>query len=99
MSFIRALLRLAGKTQGKVIAVFAVCASDAGQSVRYVRNGAPDVPVWLFSLETPARETSALCERVVVQNTSLRLFLTAQRLLWPRFVALSTAPWNGSPGP
>ena len=98
MSFIRALLRLAGKTQGKVIAVFAVCASDAGQSVRYVRNGAPDVPVWLFSLETPARETSALCERVVVQNTSLRLFLTAQRLLWPRFVALSTAPWKGSPG-
>ena len=98
MSFVRALLRFAGKTEGKVIAVFAVSASDAGQSVRYVRNGAPDVPVWLFSLETPARETSALCERVIIRKSSLRLLVAAQGLLWPRRVALSTAPWNGSPG-
>ena len=98
MRLIKALLRVAGKSQGKVIAVFAISASDAAQSVRYVRHGAPDVPVWLFSLETPAPETSALCEHVYVRKSSLRLLLAAERSLWPRHVALATAPWNGRPG-
>ncbi len=98
MRLIQALLRVAGKSQGKVIAVFAISASDAAQSVRYVRHGAPDVPVWLFSLETPAPETSALCERAFIRSSPLRLFLAAERLLWPRQVALATAPWNGQPG-
>jgi hypothetical protein len=98
MRAIKALLRLAGKSPGKVIAVFAVSASDAAQSVRYVRHGAPDVPVWLFSLETPAHETSALCERVYIRSSPLSLLFTAERWLWSRSVALATAPWNGRPG-
>lgn len=51
----RALFRVAGKNQGKVIAVFAISDPDARRAVRYLGDAAPDVPVWLFSLESPAR--------------------------------------------
>ncbi len=95
---INALFRVLGKTQGKVIAVFAVTAEDARRAVRYLRAGAPDVPLWLFSLEKPAQETAALCERVDVRKGPTLLLLAAQRLLWPRRVALAAATWNGERG-
>jgi GT2 family glycosyltransferase len=98
VSFFKSLFSLAGKNQGKVIAVFAASAADAGAAVRYLRQGAPDVPVWLFSLESPDQETSQLCERVCVGNSPTRLLFTAQRLLWPRWVALTAASWNGKRG-
>ncbi|MFY9727272.1 MAG: glycosyltransferase [Bryobacteraceae bacterium] len=98
MSFLRALFRVAGKNQGKVIAVFAISDPDARRAVRYLGDAAPDVPVWLFSLESPARETSALCECVHVRNNPTRLLFLAERLLWPRCVALSAASWSGEPG-
>src|SRR5271170_4982228 len=98
MPMINALFRILGKTQGKVIAVFAVTAEDARRAVRYLRAGAPDVPLWLFSLEKPAQETAALCERVDVRKGPTLLLLAAQRLLWPRRVALAAATWNGDRG-
>ncbi|HXA03373.1 MAG TPA: glycosyltransferase [Bryobacteraceae bacterium] len=98
MNFFKALFRIAGKDQTKVIAVFAISAADADRAVRYLRQGAPDVPVWVFSLEPPAEETSGLCERVYVRNSSVRLLFAAERLLWPRWVALTAASWSGKPG-
>ena len=97
-SLFNALLRIAGKNQDKVIAVFATSARDSGRAVRYLRHGAPDVPVWLFSLETPPEDISALCERVHVRRHPARLLFAAERLLWPRRVAISAALWNREPG-
>jgi GT2 family glycosyltransferase/glycosyltransferase involved in cell wall biosynthesis len=95
---LKALLRLIGKDQGKVIAVFAVSNTDAQHMVRYLRDGAPGVPVWLFALESIDEKTSALCERVVVRESSIFLLLSAQRLLWPHQVALIATRWNAKPG-
>jgi GT2 family glycosyltransferase/glycosyltransferase involved in cell wall biosynthesis len=97
-SLFNALLRATGKNQDKVIAVFAISARDWGRAVRYLRHGAPDVPVWLFSLETPSQDISALCDRVYVRRNPARLLFTAERLLWPRRVALSATLWNREPG-
>lgn len=98
MKLIKWLFRLLGKNQGKVIAVFAVSAVRAHYAVRYARTTAPEIPVWLFCLEPPEAETAALCERVHSGGSSLRLFLKAQRLLWPRWVSFSAATWSGEPG-
>jgi SAM-dependent methyltransferase len=98
VKLIKLLLRLAGKNQGKVIAVFAVSAVRAHCAVRYARTTAPQIPVWLFSLEPPEAETAALCERVQAGSSPLRLFLQAQKLLWPRWVSFSATTWSGEPG-
>ncbi len=97
-AMIETFLRAIGKTEGKVIAVFEASAEDAHRAVRYLRNGAPDVPVWLFSLEPPGQETAVLCDRVTVRKGPVRLFCAAQRILWPRRVALAATRWDGQPG-
>jgi len=78
--FFKSLSRILGKDQGKVIAVFAASAVEADHAVRYLREGAPDVPVWLFTLEPPEEETAALCERVFAESSATQLFFTAQKL-------------------
>jgi len=97
-NIVDSVLRFLRKDQGKVIAVFAASDADAQAPVRYLRDGAPHVPVWLFSLEEPAEETAALCAGVFVRKSPLRLFFAAQRLLWRRRVALSAARWDGRGG-
>ena len=54
-----------------------------------------DVPVWVFSTQSPLPETVALCERVSVAGNSLALLIAAERQLWSRWVALSVAAWTG----
>jgi glycosyltransferase involved in cell wall biosynthesis len=67
--------------------------------VIHVREGAPDVPAWLYSTAEPSPEIAAACERVVVRPSSIVLFAVVVREHWPRWVALSVAPWTGRGGP
>src|SRR5207249_3089651 len=98
VSCIRDYLSLAGKRGGKVSAVFGVSPERCAAAVRHLRRGAPDVPVWLFTLSAPDAETAALCERVVVGEDSLALLIEAEKLLWPHWMALGVATWTGEHG-
>jgi glycosyltransferase involved in cell wall biosynthesis len=98
VSRLREYLRLAGKGERKVIAVFAVSSAAAARAVGHVRAGAPGLPVWLFCAEPPAAETGALCERVFTAPDSLALLVEAQKRLWPCWVALSVGTWTGRGG-
>ncbi len=95
---VRAVLRLIGKGDAKVAAVFADSAQASRAAVHHLRRGAPGVPVWLFAVAPPAPEVAALCERVVIHRNSLVLFLRGWLLLWPKWVAISAAPWTGTRG-
>lgn len=75
--------------------VFATTPAGCDRAVRHVRDGAPDVPVWLYSTCAPPAEIERLCERVSVRRGSLALLIAAERESWPRWVALTVAPWTG----
>jgi glycosyltransferase involved in cell wall biosynthesis len=62
----------------------------------HLREGAPEVPVWLFTTVEPLPETKALCERVYQKGSAWTLVWLAQRQLWPCWVAISVGTWNGS---
>jgi glycosyltransferase involved in cell wall biosynthesis len=66
--------------------------------VVHIRNGAPDVPVWLFSTAPPLAETARLCERVHVHPSPLALLLLAEVRLWRCWVAISAGTWTGGRG-
>ena len=55
---LRSILKLAGKGDAKVALVFGRNAADCHRAVLHVREGAPDVPVWLFSTTEPSAETA-----------------------------------------
>ncbi len=98
MERVRAWLRFAGKSEQKVAAVFGVSPKQCDTAVRYLRKGIPQVPVWLFTTEPPLPETADHCERVIVEPDSMALLITAEKELWPRWVALSLATWTGEHG-
>jgi glycosyltransferase involved in cell wall biosynthesis len=60
----------------------------------HLRDGAPDVPVWLYCTATPYDDTLPHCERIVVRRSTLSLAVAASRESWPRWVALAIAPWD-----
>jgi glycosyltransferase involved in cell wall biosynthesis len=95
---LRSVLRLAGKRDQKVAAVFGLSPESCHRAVLHLRGGAPDAPVWLFSTVPPWPETEALCERVCVRRGALSLLLRAQAELWPRWVALGVSTWTGEHG-
>ena len=95
----RMLLKCTGKSERRVVAVFAVSPQSAHIAVLHVRQGAPEVPVWLYSTARPLPETAGLCERVEVQPNGLLLLLQAQLQLWRRWVSLSVGAWTREPGP
>jgi len=95
---IREFLSFAGKREAKVIAVFGLSPDPCGRAVRYVLAGAPGIPVWLFATRPPLPETAALCERVFVDPDPLNLLVTAQKALWPHWVALTLSTWTGAHG-
>lgn len=97
MSAIKRLLRAIGKSDRKVLAVFATTRAAAKVSVNHIRAGL-DLPIWLFSREEPSPEIAALCERVVVERSPARLWWRAQRELWPHWTALAVSDWTGAPG-
>jgi glycosyltransferase involved in cell wall biosynthesis len=89
-------LKCAGKGDLKVASVFSVNAAASRQAVLHLREGAPDVPVWLFTTVVPLPETAALCERVYRENSAVILVARAERTLWHRSVAISVGTWTGS---
>ena len=95
---VRRLLRVVGKSDTKVAAVFGYDAAACHSAVVYLRQGAPGVPIWLFSTAPPDAETAALCERVEVRPGPLALVIRAQRMLWPYWVALGLTAWTGERG-
>jgi polysaccharide biosynthesis protein PslH len=98
VSRIREYLALMGKRDRKISAVFGVSPDRCAEAVRYLRQGAPDAPVWLFSVIPPDPDTSAMCEEVFVGEDSMALLIEAQKQLWPHWVALSVATWTGEHG-
>jgi glycosyltransferase involved in cell wall biosynthesis len=78
--------------------VFARSADEAQRAVLHLREGAPDVPVWLYTTVQPLAETAGHCERVVGRHSSLALLAHAALDSWPRWVAISVAPWTGHSG-
>jgi|SRR5271157_1343009 len=92
------ILRLLGKSSSKKAAVIGSDPTSCHRAVLHVRQGAPDVPVWLFSTKPPFDETASLCERVVVCRGDLALLYQAQCQLWRCSVALSAGSWTGERG-
>lgn len=95
---LQSLLRLAGKGEKKVAAVFGASADASHRAVLHLREGAPEVPVWLFTTVEPLPETEALCERVFRGGNALSLAVQAQSELWKCWVAISVATWTGERG-
>ena len=95
---LRSLLRRAGKGEKKVAGVFGVSAAAAHQAVLHLREGAPEVPIWLFTTVAPLPETEALCERVFRNGNTLSLVAEAQSQLWKCWVAINVGTWTGERG-
>ncbi len=95
---LQSLLKLAGKSERKVAAVFGFTPTGCHRAVVHLRAGAPEIPVWLFTTTEPLPETAVLCESVHVSRNSLALLWQAEVGLWPRWVCLSVAPWTGERG-
>lgn len=95
---IRSILRFAGKGDTRVAAVFGLTAEGCRRAVDHLREGAPEIPIWLFSTVEPLPETASICEHICVRRGSWALFVQAERLLWPRWVTITVAPWTGEHG-
>ncbi len=93
-----AILRLIGKTSSKKAAVIGSDPTSCHRAVLHIRQGAPHIPVWLFSTKPPFDETASLCERVVVCRGDLALLYQAQCQLWRCSVALTAGSWTGERG-
>src|ERR1019366_2887944 len=97
-SQLQSWLRRAGKGDKKVAAVFGASADASHRAVLHLREGAPEVPIWLFTTVQPLPETEALCERVFRNENALLLAAEAQSHLWKRWVAISVGTWTGERG-
>jgi len=92
---VRSFLRLLGKTEATVAVVFGCTQESCQEAVFYLRKGAPEVPIVLFSIVEPLPHTIALCERVSVRSSPLALLLDAEWSLWRCWVAISVGVWQG----
>jgi glycosyltransferase involved in cell wall biosynthesis len=95
---LRSLLRRAGKGEKKVAGVFGASAPASHLAVLHLREGAPEVPIWLFTTVEPFPETEALCERVFRGENPLPLAAEAQSQLWKCWVAICVGTWTGERG-
>jgi len=92
---IQKVLRALGKTDRKVVAVFAATAPSARALVDYLRTNL-DLPIWLYTLVEPSPDTAQQCTRVVIERSAPSLWWRAQRELWTHQVALAATEWDGS---
>jgi glycosyltransferase involved in cell wall biosynthesis len=92
------LLKYAGKGESKIALVFGAEPGACGGAIRHLRAGAPEVPVWLFTVAEPGAEIRGLCEQVYVNRSRLHLLLDAGWRSWPYWVAISAGQWNGERG-
>jgi len=82
-----------------VAAVFGHTAEACHRSAAHVCAGAPEIPIWLFTIVEPLLETRELCERVCVDANPRRLVWKAQRAVWRCWVVLSVGAWTRDRGP
>ena len=66
-ALLRALLEGLGKRDEKVAAVFGADARACRAGVTLLRQGAPGIPIWLFTTGEPPADVAALCDRVSVR--------------------------------
>jgi glycosyltransferase involved in cell wall biosynthesis len=97
-SWLRVAYGFLGKGDRKIAAVFGFSPATCHGAALHLRQGAPGIPLWLFTTSAPLPETAALCERVAVRRNSVALFFQAQRELWRHSVAISAGAWTGSRG-
>ncbi|HEY2014244.1 MAG TPA: glycosyltransferase family 4 protein [Bryobacteraceae bacterium] len=95
---LRSLLRLVGKGDRKVVAVFGFSPASCHRAVLYLSEGARGLPIFLFSTAEPLAETVPLCESVVVRGGSWSLLWEAERRLWAHWLAIGVATWTGERG-
>ena len=96
-ALLRALLEGLGKRDEKVAAVFGADARACRAGVTLLRQGAPSIPIWLFTTGEPPADVAALCDRVSVRPGAAALLWQAEKDLWRRWVAICAASWDGEP--
>ncbi|HXS95405.1 MAG TPA: glycosyltransferase family 4 protein [Candidatus Limnocylindrales bacterium] len=96
--WIRSLLRVAGRGDKQVAAVFGFDSAGCHRAVGYLREQQPEVPIHLFATVKPDAETAALCERVVVRRHAATLIARAEVELWRRKLVLAVGCWTGGHG-
>jgi glycosyltransferase involved in cell wall biosynthesis len=95
---VRAWLKFAGKNDDKVAAVFGISPEQCHKAVQYLSRGLPGIPIKLFTTQEPGTITRSLCDRVIIEEDSLTLLVTAEKELWPNRVVLSLSAWTGEHG-
>ncbi len=97
-SMVRSFLRLLGKFDHRVIVIFASSESAWRDAVQYVRDEAPDFPIWLIAAAPVDRETAALCDHIIELPNGPRLPLRAAKVVWRRWVVLNVLTLTREPG-
>jgi glycosyltransferase involved in cell wall biosynthesis len=96
---IRSLFRLLGKSDHRIVAVFAASESAWRDAVAYVRAEIPQFPVWLITTLSRDREGAEPdCERTLRLPPGPALPFRIAALLWPHWVALSVVTCTGDRG-
>ncbi len=91
-------LRLLGKSDRKIVALFATSQDAYRHAVEYIRQGTGLIPIWLVTSHPVDEETAAHCERVLEFPHDMRLPLRAAKALWPNWVALNVVPFTRERG-
>ena len=91
-------MKYAGKGESKIALVFGAEPGACDRAIRHLRAGAPDIPVWLFTVTEPGPEIRGLCEQVHLDRNPLRLVMGAGLRSWAYWVAISAGQWNGERG-
>jgi len=97
-SLLKRLFHLLGKSDHKLIAVFAASREAYSEAVEYVRAEAPGYPIWLLACSPVDEQIAARCERVLRFPPGPRLLLGAARALWPHWAVLSVVTFTKERG-
>lgn len=97
-AWLRRALRLLGKSDEKIIAVFAASQVDCRCAIDHVRAGAGSFPIWLVTTRPVDENLAQRCDRVIQLGGGPLLPLRAAAALWPRWVTLSVVTFTAEPG-
>ena len=97
-SFLRRFLRLLGKSDRPVIAVFAASNDAWRDALSYLRREVPQFPVWLVVAGGAPGSEPSTCERVLHLDPGPAMPLRAAGLLWSQWVVLSVVTYTREPG-
>ncbi len=95
---LKRVVRLLGRSDHKIIAVYATSGDAYRRAVEYVRAEAPQYPVWLLAIEPVAGDVAGRCERVLQLPRGPGLPFRAGRLLWPHWVVLNVVAFTRERG-